>query len=109
QDTNRLKGTVTGYYVPVGCPTVGELEFARCARFIGTGTLYDYNPDTERWINPRIVTFEVWVADGGQSSMAKRGGPKQAKPDAFGIVIDGEDVEGEWSPIQLSGGNLQVR
>lgn len=109
QATNRLKGSITGYYVPVACPTVDELTFAKCAVFTGTGTLYDYNPDTERWINPRTVTFAVWVADGGQSSMAKRGGPKQAKPDAFGIAIDGEDVDGEWSPIQLSGGNLQVR
>jgi hypothetical protein len=109
QDTNRLKGTVSGYYVPVPCPTVGELTFAKCAVFMGTGTLYDYNPDTERWINPRTVTFQVWVADGGQSSLARRGGPKQAKPDAFGIAIDGEVVEAESDPIQLSGGNLQVR
>ena len=109
QDTNRLKGTVSGYYVPVPCPTVGELTFAKCAVFMGTGTLYDYNPDTERWINPRTVTFQVWVADGGQSSLARRGGPKQAKPDAFGIAIDGEVVEAESNPIRLSGGNLQVR
>lgn len=109
QGTNRLKGSVTGYYVPVACPTVGELTFTKCARFVGTGTLYDYNPDTQRWINPRLVTFEVWVADGGQSSQAKRGGTKQAKPDAFGISIDGESIEGEWSPIQLNGGNLQIR
>ncbi|MFZ9629173.1 MAG: right-handed parallel beta-helix repeat-containing protein [Ilumatobacteraceae bacterium] len=109
QATSRLKGTVSGYYVPVACPTVDSLSFSRCARFSGTGTLYDYNPETERWINPRTVTFEVWVADGGQSSMAKRGGPKQAKPDAFGITITGETVGGESAPIQLNGGNLQIR
>ena len=109
QGTNRLKGAVTGYYVPVECPSVGELTFVKCARFIGTGTLYDYNADTERWVNPRTVTFEVWVADGGQSSLAKRGGSKQSKPDAFGISIDGESIEGEWAPIQLNGGNLQIR
>lgn len=109
QGTNRLKGAITGYYVPVGCPTVGELSFVKCARLVGTGTLYDYNPDTGRWINPRVVTFEVWVADGGQASLAKRGGPKQAKPDAFGISIAGESIEGEWTPVQLNGGNLQIR
>lgn len=109
QATNRLKGTVTGYYVPTACPTVVDLSFVRCATFTGTGTLYDYNPDTQRWTNPRIVTFEVWVADGGQSSQAKRGGPKLAKPDAFGITIDGEDLAGESAPRQLNGGNLQIR
>ena len=93
----------------MACPAVDSLIFSKCARFTGSGTLYDYNPDTARWINPRVVDFEVWVADGGQSSMSKRGGPKQAKPDAFGISIIGESLAAESSPVQLNGGNLQIK
>lgn len=114
-DVNRLKGTLTSYGA-VTCPTVGSLTFTGCREMSGTGTLYDANPaydpadpESEAWINPRTVTFTFTVADGGTASLAKKGGPKQAKPDAAGLWIDGESVPAESDPIALNGGNLVVR
>ena len=117
-DTVRFRGTVTGYTVPVACPVVGSLVFARCATVTGVGTVSvwtdpDGTPGTgdESWDPVETgVAFTATVADGGQASLARKGGSKQAKPDAFGMLLDATvDYAAEDDPIALNGGNLVVK
>ncbi len=105
---NKLSGSITGFQVPVACPTVASLEFTKCAKLIGTARLCDDDIATGTWVDPRTVTFEAWVGDGGKIRSNGKKSP-QGRFDAFGISISGEIVAGESSPLQLRGGNLQIR
>jgi hypothetical protein len=114
-NTHRLKGTISSYG-KVACSTVGTNTFRACAQVSGTGTVWEYNdaydpedPGSEEWINPVTSPFTFLAYDGGTASASKKGGPKQQKPDAFGMRLDGVAIDAESTPVLLSGGNLTVK
>ena len=129
QDSWRLKGVIDGG----GKLPDGECadEFAECAAFAGTGTLYEYNSNYDpycpsynfsycglEWINPSPNTpFIFFANDGGTSRecIGKKKCKEVEKPDQFGIQISLEalDAESESGATEdlfyLNGGNLVVK